>query len=950
MKTFLSSKIILGLILLRFVLPGDSVSAATLSVTPSAISNTFTGMITLQAGGLTNGETVVIEKFLDANTNSVIDAGDLMMQSFRVTDNQVSLIGGKTNVSVPGDSNATGSAITTLLNFESIDLEHIIGRYAFKLSSPSSRFAPVTNIFNVTNTTYAQSFTGQVRSNGTATAVANAFVILLGTNQNGNNFVGGAVANNSGNYIINAKPGTYQLAAFKSNYVGDFTVSPVTLGAGATVITNVNAVPATRSISGRLADAGNTNTPLPGVLMFMQSTNGLVAIGYTDANGNFNVPVTSGNWEVRPQDGDLSLHGYPRDGTNANTVAGSVSNLNLLLPKGTALFYGSVKDDLGNPFPGFEVSGQGDQSPYDSEGVTDANGNYGAVALAGVWRAELPSDDPRLTNYVAAGGGQNITLTNGQAVRQDFILKLATNRITGSLKDNSNTPISGVRVQANATINGTNYQAAQTFTDGSGNYSLNVINGNWNVFVACGCNDCSDNLPLIYQCPNGQNININNGNGVVNFTVFPVQPLQITTTTLPTGVIFVNYHNFVDATGGQQPYNWSIISGSVPPGVNFNSGLLDGIPTNSGTFNFTVQVSDQSGNTTNKNFSLTINPALQITTSSLPNGTNGVAYNAQLQASGGLQPYSWSLSGGSPPLPTFLNLNSDGSITGTPNTNGTFQFTVGVSDGNASVAYSNLSITITGGAAQPLQVTTTVLPGGTTGTFYSNQVFATGGQLPHQWSLTPGSTPLPPGLNILSNGFVAGTPTNGGNFGFFLRVTDAALNTADSDFISITVGNPPLAVPSTNLASGTVGVNYNKQLLATGGQPPYSWALAPGSLPVPAGLNLATNGVISGIPTTTGTNSFIVRATDSNLSTANRSMTIVINPKPTLSSPNKISTNQFQLRLTGVSNQNYTIQYSTTLTNWISFFTNNTPNSNAFNILDSSATNGARFYRALIGP
>ncbi len=950
MKIFFSAKIILGLILLRFGLFSDSASAATLSVTPSAISNTYTGMITLQAGGLTNGETVVIEKFLDANTNSVIDGGDSLMQSFRVTDNQVSLIGGKTNVSVPGDSNATGSAITTLLNFESIDLEHIVGRYAFKLSSPSGRFTPVTNIFNVTNTAYAQSFTGQVLSNGTATAVANAFVILLGTNQNGNNFVGGVVANNSGNYTINAKPGTYQLATFKSNYVGDFSVLPVTLGAGVIVTNNVNAVPATRTISGRLADEGNTNTPLPGIFMFVESSIGLVAIGFTDTNGNFDVPVTSGDWKVGPEKRDLAQHGYVRgDKVQTNTSAGSVSNINILLPKGTAMFYGSMKDDLGNPFPGFDVSGEGNQSPYDSEGVTDANGNYGAVALAGDWRAELRNDDPRLTNYVFSGGGQTISLTNGQAVLQDFILKLATNRITGSLKDNSNTPISGVRVQANGTSNGTNYRTAEAFTDGSGNYSLNVVNGNWNVFVACGCSDCSDNLPSIYQCPANQNININNGNGVVNFTVFLVQPLQITTTNLPTGVISVNYNVNLQATGGQPPYNWNFVSGSLPPGINFGGGLLDGTPTNSGTFNFTIQVSDQIGNTTNKNLSLTINPALQITTSSLPNGTNGVAYNAQLQGSGGQAPYSWSLPGFSPPLPTFLNLNSDGSITGTPNTNGTFQFTVGVSDGNASVAYSNLSITITGGAAQPLQVTTTVLPGGTTGTIYSNQVSATGGQLPYSWSLTPGSTPLPPGLNLSTSGIISGTPTNGGTFGFFLRVTDASLNTADSDYISITTANPPLSVPSTNLPTGTMGVSYNAQLLATGGQPPYNWALANGSLPVPAGLSLGINGVISGIPTTTGTNSFIVRATDANFSTANRSMTIVINPKPTLSSPLKISSSQFQMRLTGVSNQNYTIQYSTTLTNWISISTNNSP-SNSFNILDSNATNGARFYRALIGP
>lgn len=110
----------------------------------------------------------------------------------------MSLIGGATNVNVPGDSNLAISNITTLLNFESIDTEHIVGSYFFKLSSPTSRFTPVTNSSNITNSAYLQSFTGRVRSNGTANAVANAIVVLLGTNSNGNSFIGGTVANNSG--------------------------------------------------------------------------------------------------------------------------------------------------------------------------------------------------------------------------------------------------------------------------------------------------------------------------------------------------------------------------------------------------------------------------------------------------------------------------------------------------------------------------------------------------------------------------------------------------------------------------------------------------------------------------------------------------------------------------------------------------------------------------------
>jgi hypothetical protein len=63
-------------------------------------------------------------------------------------------------------------------------------------------------------------------------------------------------------------------------------------------------------------------------------------------------------------------------------------------------------------------------------------------------------------------------------------------------------------------------------------------------------------------------------------------------------------------------------------------------------------------------------------------------------------------------------------------------------------------------------------------------------------------------------------------------------------------------------------------------------------------------------------------------------------------------TNRFELWLTGVANQNYTIQMSTNLssTNWISLFITNNAATNSFMVIDPNATNKQRFYRTLIGP
>ncbi len=958
MKRTFSPRLISRLLLLSLGswLGSSAAFAATLSVNPSSISNQYAGLITLAITGLTNLETVTLDKFLDANTNGVIDGGDLLMQRFQLTDNLVSLIGGATNVNVPSDSNPASSDITTRLNFERIDVEHIVGSYLFKLTSPSARFTPVTTTFNITNSAYLQSFTGQVCSNGTATAVANAIVVLLGTNTDGNNFVGGTVANNAGNYSFKVAPGSYQLAAFKSNFVGDFTVSAVAVNAGATVATNVNAIPATQTISGRVADAANTNTPLPGILMFLESAGGFFALSFTDTNGNFSAPVTATSWQISPQGQDAALHGFVsfQDAIPVDTTTGNVANVKILLPKGTAMIYGSIKDVFGNPFPGADVFGEDrDTYQYESDSVSDANGSYAVAALAGNWSANLSNDDPRLTNYVYSGNGVSTLLVNGQSVRHDFILQLATNHITGYVRDNLNNPITGVGVSAYANINGTNFSAGNALTDGNGNYILNVVNGTWGVGVSCGCNDCSDSLSgRGYQCVNNQNVNILNGNGVANFIAQPCSPLQVTTTSLPNATVGSFYNFQLQAAACDQSFTWSLSPGSaaLPAGLNLDSGgNLSGTPNSSGPFNFSVRVTDNTLATADQALTLTILPPLRVTTSSLPSGTNGAAYNAQLQASGGQQPYYWSLASGSLQLPLLLNLNSNGSITGTPVTNGTFQFTAQVIDGSfQNVAYSNLSITIAG-SSSPLQVTTTSLPNGTLNTFYSQPVNGSGGQTPYTWSLAPGSAPLPPGLNLTSGGTLSGTPTNTGTFYFYVRATDALSAMADG-LLSIYIPTPPLQITTLTLPNAQQGASYTNQLQASGGQLPYIWSLAPGSLNLPPNLNLSASGIISGTAATNGTYFFIVRVTDGNATLTNRSLSLTINPKPTLTALSRAG-NQFQMRLTGATGQTYTVQYSTNLanTNWLLLLSTN-PSAPAVTILDPSATNSARFYRARVGP
>ncbi len=71
--------------------------------------------------------------------------------------------------------------------------------------------------------------------------------------------------------------------------------------------------------------------------------------------------------------------------------------------------------------------------------------------------------------------------------------------------------------------------------------------------------------------------------------------LTVAPTNLNGGVVHESYSVALEAKGGTEPYAWSVINGSLPPGLTLNSaGVLDGTPSEVGVYSFTAQVSDDS--------------------------------------------------------------------------------------------------------------------------------------------------------------------------------------------------------------------------------------------------------------------------------------------------------------------------------------------------------------------
>ncbi|GEM_PF-2997140 len=443
---------------------------------------------------------------------------------------------------------------------------------------------------------------------------------------------------------------------------------------------------------------------------------------------------------------------------------------------------------------------------------------------------------------------------------------------------------------------------------------------------------------------------------------------RIMTTSFPNGIVSRPYNQTLDVSGGVGPYNWNMISGSLPSGLTLGlSGIISGTPDTIQVSGFTVQVNDGEGSLDSKPFSITIAPIPppNVITTSLPEGTVGTYYNQILNANEGIPPYQWSVVSGQ--LPPGLSLTTFGELLGTPTQSGIFNVTVRVEDTTAQSDTQLLAISIS-----PVPLVNEEFNGGLSGwtivdegTNMAPSAWAvTNGQLVQSSNIYGGSTsgtdPVKPGtfiytgdagwtdyelrVQLMSQNDDDGlgvmfrhqdgqnyyrfsmdqerayrrlTKTAGGvttilaqdavayqmnrwyevnvrAVGSQIQVYLDGILLFDVSDSSITSGSIalycwanqgcyfdqvkvyPLAftIAQTNLPAGEMGAAYSYNLAASGGAQPYTWSLVSGSLP--QGLTLNSSGLISGTPTVSGVFGFTVTVQDQQLKTDSKPINLTI--------------------------------------------------------------------------
>lgn len=328
---------------------------------------------------------------------------------------------------------------------------------------------------------------------------------------------------------------------------------------------------------------------------------------------------------------------------------------------------------------------------------------------------------------------------------------------------------------------------------------------------------------------------------------------------------------------GCYPYDWfEIVNSSLPPGLTMTrDGLISGVPTTAGFVRFWVWNHDltaaQGGPTwcqfedrSEREFSIPVDPGLAIDNETVKAATIGQPYSETLTAkqvvslnppSGGEVQASWSVQSGA--LPPGVTLSTSGALTGTPTSEGSYQFVVKAQNGSPfDTKTYTLPVRQAVSAKSPFG--SVIRPVAEVGIRFGKTFTATGGSGTYAWAVTSGA--LPAGVTLdATRGTISGAPRAAGSFSFTVTATDSEgrVGTASA---AMSVARR-LTVKTPRLKAAQLGSAYEAALVTTGGLQPVTWRVASGKLP--PGMRLAPRlGRLVGAPRRAGTFRFAVEARD----------------------------------------------------------------------------------------
>ena len=560
-------------------------------------------------------------------------------------------------------------------------------------------------------------------------------------------------------------------------------------------------------------------------------------------------------------------YGYPNgqalDPLNLDETVATVAS-GALPETGNDLPEGDWVDLLFRPIDDAEVEGREDI--LITLNVTNSNNGFDVISPE-VARIPMGDNDVLIATELTA----NAQIPTGDGT---FLVELSQ-----TFPDDIFVPFKILQNGTTDAIFGADYTIANTSIDSSGNVTgvLKIPKGSMSVAVAVSPIATSliplnasktvrvvldDSLDYALAGSVSGGTNASTSTITITRTPTNTNPVPVITSPLvATWNIGDPLFSYSILTTGVTPTGYNAIG--LPPGLTIDktTGSITGTPTTVGDYSVGLQA--YNGATAYGSANLIISVKAQIApviTSALTlSGTFNVGLAYQITANG--NPSTFAATG----LPAGLSVSSTGVITGTPLAAGTFPVAISAtnSGGNGS---ATLVITIAPGPGPA--ITSPLTTAVTAGTPFSYSIVASG-------ATSFNATGLPAGLVVnLTTGVITGTPTAAGVTSVNISATNAGGTSSATLVITVNAAASPV-ISSAITAAAVVGTAFSYQITASGSPTTYT------ATPLPAGLTVnPTTGLISGTPTTVGSTSTTISATNSG-GTGSVTLVISVTSTPT---------------------------------------------------------------------
>jgi len=594
--------------------------------------------------------------------------------------------------------------------------------------------------------------------------------------------------------------------------------------------------------------------------------NGVVTV--SNAGSAVNIPVTvPPGTTVNGSAFGQSYGGTLSDWVNLGTNATETLTENV----GPAILSASSASSIvGTPFS-FTVTTTGAPTPAITEtgalpaGVTLTDNGNGTATIAGTPQTGSGGSYPITVNATNSVGGasQSFTLTNAEApsITSPSTATFSTG-VAGTYTVTTTGSPAATITETGALPTGLSFKDNG---DGTGTISGTPASGTGGTYPvtlsATNSSGSTATLSLTITVNAASAPTITSG-AVADFTVNSAGGAAIMTTGSPTPKITE--------------------TGALPAGLTFTdngngTALISGTGTTEGTTNITITASNGISPDATQAFTIVVGHAPAFTSATSATGTAGSPFSFTITAGGSPAP-SWGESN-LPPGVTFTD-NKDGTATlsGTPTTAGTYVIPLIATNPYGSVQQT-LTVTIT----QPPAITSASSATFTTGTLGSFSVTTTGSPA----AAITESGALPSGVTFTDNhnGTVtlAGTAASTATGSYPITITAAngvSPNATQSFTLTVNAAPTAPAITSGNAATFTVGTQGSFSVMSTGS--PTAAITESGALPSGVTFVDNTNGTATLAGTaasgTSGSYPITITAANGVSPNATQSFTLTVNP------------------------------------------------------------------------